>query len=616
VKKITLIFAVLFVFAVFGRAEFVPDVNTEDQGVDIGRVLVEDEEPQVENIINDDIHAASVIKHSKIESGPAVNLDDMLEQVPGVYTGKAGMLNFGTGMFAASNLRIRGIGATPNSGILVVVDGIPRSMGVYNHPLFDALALGPDDSVEITKGPSGVMYGDMAVGGVINVTTKKAEIDGAKTTLGTMAGNHYTQDHFFSTVIKKEELDMSASANYSSTAGERVNSDSYEESAHGSMGYRLDDSWRAGAEGDYTSTRDFNPGPEGAFWSRNTEASELIQRDGNIFMENKLGDLSGRASVYTDSGSVKFLDSALDPGSESYSQYENDGVKLLEEWVAFPGNSTKFGFDYNYLSTCVNPAPAGSKINDGSYAPYMMFDQVVGIFGISAGFRYDIDSKWGNEAVPQAGLKVSLFDGQYIYVNASKGYKKPAPGELAYVNYDDLKPEDFWQYEAGISHNVGETVKYGVSFYQTEGSNILAQDAFGYIRNTGSVLFRGIDTDLSVKFLDNFAAGGTISYLDPRDKTAGQAALYGSLDLNGKFDGIGAGLRCGFAKDRFSADSRKEKLGDYAVLGADLSYKTKLFGTDDLFYLNFDNILNKKYYVKTGYPATGFDFKGGMTVKF
>jgi outer membrane cobalamin receptor len=626
-KKLIVIFALLFTGAFIARADFVPapDMDSGTQVLDIGRVLVEDEEPAVESTVNEFGQPTTDFKGRAVESSPAVNIDDLLSSVPGVYSGKSGLLSFGTGIFTDSNLKIRGLGATPNSGILVVVDGVPRSMGVFKHPIFDALPLGPDDTVEVVTGPSGVLYGNMASAAVINITTQKLETDGSRTTLGTMLGNHYTQDHSVSTLIKKEEVDLGASAEYGSTAGDRPNSDSYEENAHGRISYKIDDSWKISAQGDYSYVRDYNPGPEGVAWNRDAEAFDLIQRDGTLSIENKLGDFSGNVSFYTDSGSNKFLENAMPmiPGLPSYifvpgsySQYDYEGARGVEEWVIFPGNSTKFGFDYYYLGTFLSAGPGESRLSEDSYSPYLSFSQVVGIFSISAGFRYDINSRWGQTAVPQAGFKISLFEGQSVYVNASKGFNTPAPGQLAFENYNSLKPESYWQYEVGMTHDIMDVVTYGVSFYQTEGSNLFVTDALNNVSNTGTILFRGIDTNMNIRLFSNYDLGGTLSYLDPRGKTAGQAILSGSVSLKAKFNSLETGIKCGFAKDRFDADNRQQKLGDYALLGADISYRAKFFDTDDVIYLSLDDLADRIYYVKTGYPGPGFDLKAGLTIKF
>ncbi len=604
---------------------FVPAVS-EAPDADIGRIMVEDEESITESGINDDGKSFVIYKGADVLSGGAVSVEDLLENLPGVYLNKSSLLNMGTGTFAASNLKIRGLGGAPNSGILVIVDGIPRSMGVFKHPLFDTIQLGSAESVEIIKGPCGVLYGNQAVAGVINIKTKTIDNEGMKTSIGTMIGNHYTQSHFIETRIRKQELQIGANVNYNSTAGIRPNSDSYDENAHGSLKYDLDENWVVSAEGDYSYIREFNPGPTDAInWVREAESYRLIQRDGKISMEHKHGDLSGSLTAYTDSGSNQFLKNAkpsLTPGvyiitPGIYSMYENQGARVAEEWIALPGNSTKFGFDWDYLGAFFAAGPNHSGWHENSFSPYISSSQVAGIFTLSAGLRCYISSVWGTEFIPQAAFKISLFEGQYIYINASKGFKTPAIGTVIFEDFDGLKPEDYWQYEVGVTHNIMDNVKYGISLYQTEGTNLLRYNqALLKTENSGRILFRGIDTDLDIRILTYLHLGGTLSYLDPREKTAGQAILSGSVYYKVETGAFDAGVNCSFAKDRFDGDLRSVNVGDYAIFGADVSYKAKLFGAEEEFYLNVGNIFNRQYLVKTGYPAAGFDYKTGLTIKF
>src|SRR6056297_2877815 len=111
--------------------------------------------------------------------------------------------------------------------------------------------------------------------------------------------------------------------------------------------------------------------------------------------------------------------------------------------------------------------------HENDYAPYVMAKQNVGIIEVSGGLRYGINSVWEDEIIPQAALNVSLYEGQEFYLSASKGYKTPAMGSVIFENYDTLKPEIFWQYEAGIRHEAGENLSFSFSCYQTEGNNIL-----------------------------------------------------------------------------------------------------------------------------------------------
>ena len=111
----------------------------------------------------------TVITAEQIAASPAQSLQEIIGQVPGVqlrslYGGVAG---------TGTTVDLRGFGATATSNTLVLING--RRLNDVDMQGVDFSAI-PRDSIariEITRGNSGaVLYGDNAVGGVINIVTK------------------------------------------------------------------------------------------------------------------------------------------------------------------------------------------------------------------------------------------------------------------------------------------------------------------------------------------------------------------------------------------------------------------------------------------------------------
>lgn len=68
-------------------------------------------------------------------------------------------------------------------GLLVLIDGHPQYMGLFAHPISDAYQSFLAERVEVLRGPASVLYGSNAMGGVINIVTRKMQEDGMKTLL-------------------------------------------------------------------------------------------------------------------------------------------------------------------------------------------------------------------------------------------------------------------------------------------------------------------------------------------------------------------------------------------------------------------------------------------------
>ncbi len=112
--------------------------------------------------------AVTVITRNQIKSANAENVAELLETVPGLTVNQAGGVGGSTSVF------IRG--AEPDQ-TLVLIDGIrvndPASTGSEFD--FSVFSLGNVERIEILRGPQSGVYGSDAVGGVINIITRKGE---------------------------------------------------------------------------------------------------------------------------------------------------------------------------------------------------------------------------------------------------------------------------------------------------------------------------------------------------------------------------------------------------------------------------------------------------------
>ncbi|MDD4032200.1 MAG: TonB-dependent receptor plug domain-containing protein, partial [Bacteroidales bacterium] len=122
----------------------------------------------------------SVINRNEIqESSESALLPVLSQRVPGLFITEKGMTGFGTSTGAAGQISIRGVGSS-NGRILILIDGHPQYMGLFGHPLPDAYIARDAERVEVSRGPSSLLYGSSAMGGVINIITRKQMEDGFK----------------------------------------------------------------------------------------------------------------------------------------------------------------------------------------------------------------------------------------------------------------------------------------------------------------------------------------------------------------------------------------------------------------------------------------------------
>lgn len=108
----------------------------------------------------------NLITREDIEKSGVQSVAELLQDIPGIQLMEAGS----TGMYS---IKIRGEAAT---GTLILIDGIKQkdqSLGAVNTGVPIFISPSEIERIEVIKGPASVVYGDGAIGGVINIITKK-----------------------------------------------------------------------------------------------------------------------------------------------------------------------------------------------------------------------------------------------------------------------------------------------------------------------------------------------------------------------------------------------------------------------------------------------------------
>lgn len=121
-----------------------------------------------ENNLLDIPAKVSHISSTQITIDPGKSLDDALQNSSGIYVNR----NFGI-LSAKSTVSARGLSSKDQSRMLVLVDGVPVNKtdgGGVNWNLFNKSTI---ESMEVLKGPGSALYGNNAMAGAINITTKK-----------------------------------------------------------------------------------------------------------------------------------------------------------------------------------------------------------------------------------------------------------------------------------------------------------------------------------------------------------------------------------------------------------------------------------------------------------
>jgi outer membrane receptor protein involved in Fe transport len=115
--------------------------------------------------------SVNVMTSETIESSPALLADDILRQVPtfSLFRRASGLVANPT----AQGVSLRGVGPSGQSRTLVLLDGVPFNDPFGGWVYWTRVPLVSVDRIEITEGPTSSLYGNIAMGGVINIITSR-----------------------------------------------------------------------------------------------------------------------------------------------------------------------------------------------------------------------------------------------------------------------------------------------------------------------------------------------------------------------------------------------------------------------------------------------------------
>ena len=202
----------------------------------------------------------SVVGRTQLENRyqPSV-LPALTEQVPGLFVTSRGVMGYGVSTGAAGGFSLRGMSG--NAQMLVLIDGHPQYMGLFGHPISDAYQTMLADRVEVLRGPASVLYGSNAMGGVINIVTRKMQEDGIKTHINIGGGSYGTLQTEATNQVKKGKFSSTVSASYNRSDGHRPDMGFEQYGGYAKLGYDLNEYW--GGRGGVTTNHLNSPPPGG-----------------------------------------------------------------------------------------------------------------------------------------------------------------------------------------------------------------------------------------------------------------------------------------------------------------------------------------------------------------
>ena len=582
----------------------------------------------------------SVVDAQTIEERHYQDVSEVLKDVPG-----ANVLDSGDG---ASEKKIMLNG---DERVLILVDGrrLNFDMGTMTRSGYDMNQL-PDVSlierIEVLKGAGGALYGSDAVGGVVNIITKKADRSFGKVSVayGSMGAKDYNAMYS----IKEGKTGVSVAAS------------KYEQDYYKYRDAKTDTTKRWPGNSDFKNEKvSLKVDQELTNDSAITIGYDYSKFEGhsNSYLSNPYG------IVYLDKETQNLyskLDWGLNSKDAGYFQYyhneldynylgnmneKTNGFDLQQEVSVSDNNKLVLGASYRKSDV----KTTGSNKYDESIDNLAFFLNDTWEFAptwtLNAGIRYDEHSEVGDETTLSAGLNKKFDENSHAYINWGQVFRAPTTDDLYYCEdwgygmgmFGDpnLKAETGDTWTVGYNSKISASTNVGISYFESDLQDAIAwnEDNVTYnwrVSNIAEQKKRGMELALNYELNDNLSLEASYTYLRIKNNKDGiwfrdtgcvpNMYRLGLRYVDGKWN-ASTYLRYGSGADTSIISGKSEYVdSNYLTIDLAITYKA----SEDLsFYAKGYNLFNEAYAEQSNavngsydYPAQSRRFIVGAEYKF
>lgn len=591
------------------------------QGADLQIEQVVVTATKTEISLSESPQAINVLTKEEIIRNPHLTLGEIIQRAPGVEVSQYGPRG------AVSLPKIRGAEAEQ---VLVLLNG--RRLSDAQSGKFDLsnLPVLKDDieRIEVLRGAASALYGADALGGVINIITKKPTKE-PLTKAQASYGRFDTQSYSLSHRWQPGAFWYGLSLGKEKSSGYRPNSDLDALILGGEVGYEFNPQQQLNLAARFTAKEIGVPGSEvypdpddrqkdeitqldlfyrGKFqpWELNFKAFQNIYR--RTFEQGSQGINIGAPFLhknYTTGGEVQLNSSLVK------SHYLIGGAEVIQDRV----DSSALG------------------VHEATRAAFYLQDEVeIGAsLLITLGGRLDAHSIYEEQFNPRLGILLKLPGEARLRASIGRSFRAPTfddlywPEDAFVAGNPNLQPEKAWAYEVGGEKHFGKLVTCKAAAFFREVKELiywsLGEDWKFRPHNVKSARIWGGEVDLIFYPFPGLIIPINYTYLYPRDEETGEPIaakpkqiLNISVEYTTSF-GLKTSLRGRYVEYWLNQTTKLNR--DYFVLDAQIGYEFKVYNKfKGEAFLALHNALNRQYQIIEGYPMPPQSLSGGVSFTF
>ena len=589
-----------------------------------------------EQPLSDALASVSVIGRDEIEKSQSSTLADLLQGEAGIEFGRNGGIGSTTSFF------LRG---QNSKNIAVFIDGVRSPVDQIGSLQITDLPLAQIEKIEILRGNASALYGDAAVGGVINIFTRQGVGKPAPYGSATLGGyglkelnagyGGVIEDTKFNLQMGSVENTGFSAMNTSQKTLANPDSDSYQNqyfsvglvkkiSLATSLGFRINHS-QSNYDYDY------------AYSSLTTDTHQQTKSNDSYVMY-LLTAFNSDWKSKLDLSSSKINYEEILNGTRNISYYgfglnegEQKSVRWFNTYALHEKTLLNFGWDYSADQLVFT----GTTTNLDSYSMQRSSHGVfVGVnhswenWTFQTNIRRDvldvtnldasavITSINPNSTSGLLGIGYSLSPAWKLTTSVSNGFSAPTAFDVSQDT--KLTPEKFQAKEFGVSY-LGSHQTFRIVYFEIDTSNSIEySDDYPYEPSNAYISKnRGIESTGQTEW-GGVRIKASLVIQNPKNLTydealARRAKRYGSLDLTKRIEAYDVGVKVFASGERKDSHYSSDVLESYALLSV---YASRQFGKDWVARVKLHNLLDESYQLAYGYNTPGRMLTATLSYQF
>ncbi len=572
--------------------------------------------------------SVTVITEDDVRTYNYTGVEDALRSVPGVDVARSGSLG------KTTTIRIRGAGPEQ---VVVLVDGMRVSSPTQGLTELSELTLDGIDRVEIVRGPQSTLYGADAIGGVVNIITKKGQ--------GPAHGSVWVEGGSYGTVREQANVQGSYGGfNYNvsgsryDTKGHFDNDTSDLTSVNGRVGY--DFPWK----GELSLT--------GRYLKLNTDLpigsvvpSTVFDPNSRSQSETYLYGLTYRQPIFdwwelrlrwgqwwNNAG---FQNPPPPETTTTISQIDTkrQEAELVTSFRLATWNTLTAGFE-NRAEQGRNASrgtfPGGFRASLETRSGFVedsvrLFDRLF----LNGGLRYESNNVFGSELTPRVSAAFVVKEtGTRVHGSWGKGFRAPSINDLFFPGFGnpDLQPEHSESYDVGVDQKLWhDRIRFGSTFFHNQFTNLI-QFVFDPVTflfmpvNVGRAVTKGVETYVEIEPLDWLLLWANHTYTSTEDLVTHEPLRrfapnrWNTGVTVTPLERLSLFVQAHVVSKQFESSTAGRNPGYYRLdAGGTLRLLGRTGTMDRLeLTLRIDNVTDRRYAETLGFPALGFNALVGL----